>query len=108
MLVRTGGLPALVFGQAVTGASNSLLLDQRRSVPATGVRDGAGDLDMTLSIMDGSQHGHADPAFAAHSDEAIWGHWLSLYVSSAIRLGWSIASATSVIDDGGNAIFFRL
>jgi len=82
MLLRTGGLPALVYGQAVTGVSNSHLLDQRRAIAAAGVPAGAGDLDITLSIIDGSPNGKADPAFAAHCDpiaswaEAVWCSWL--------------------------------
>ena len=104
MLIQTGGLPALVYGQAVTGVSSSHLLAQRRAVAAAGVTAGAGDLDLTLSIMDGSEHSHADPAFAAHSDpigawaEAVWCSWLplrvlSLLVQRAIEL---LASASNV------------
>ena len=78
MLLRTGGLPALGYCQAHTGVSNTHLLGQRRSVAAAGVAAGAGDLDLTLAMIDGSLHGMADPAFAAHSDpiatcaKAVW------------------------------------
>jgi hypothetical protein len=81
-LLRTGGLPALVYGQATTGVSTCHLLDQRRAVAAAGVAGGAGDLDMSLAIIDGSLKGRADPAFAAHADpigsfaEAVWCEWL--------------------------------
>ena len=67
---------------AVTGVSNSHLLDQRRAVAAAGVPAVAGDLDITLSIIDGLPNGKADPAFAAHCDpiaswaEAVWCSWL--------------------------------
>jgi hypothetical protein len=90
MLVRTGGLPALVYGQATTGVSCSHLLAQRRAVAAAGVATGAGDLDLTLAIIDGSECGKADPAFAAHSDpigawaEAVWCSWLPLHVLRCI------------------------
>ena len=90
MLIRTGGLPALVYGQCNTGVSNSHLHAQRSSVAAAGVPSGAGDLDFTLIMMDGSPNGKADPAFAGHCDpivswaEAVWSSWLPLYVLTSI------------------------
>lgn len=89
MLVRTGGMPASVYGQAVTGVSNSHPLDQRRAVAAAGVSAGAGHLDVTLAIIDGSEKGRTDPAFAVHCDptgswaEAVWCLWLPTHVLSS-------------------------
>ena len=86
MLLRTGGLPALVYGQANTGVSCSHLLSQRRAVASAGLSAGAGDLDMTLVVIDGSPNGKADPAYAAHCDpiaswaEAIWCAWLPIHM----------------------------
>ena len=82
-LMRTGGIAALTFGQAVTGVSNKLLLQQRRAVAAMSVRTvGGGDLDLTLAIADGSMRGRADPAFEAHCQPivfwamSVWYEWL--------------------------------
>ena len=82
-LMRTGGVAALTYGQAVTGVSNKLLLQQRRSVAAATVRTvGGGDLDLTLALADGSRHGRVDPAFEAHCQPivfwamAVWHEWL--------------------------------
>ena len=83
LVLRTGGAAAMVYGQANTGVSDSVLLAQRRAVAAASVAFGAGDLDLTLVLADGSAHGKADPAFAAHLDpidlwaEAVWCGWLS-------------------------------
>ena len=86
-LLRTGGLPALVYGQANTGVSCTMLHRQRQIVAAAGMPAGAGgDLDMSLAIIDGSASGKADPAFAAHCDpisawaEAVWCSRLPLLV----------------------------
>ena len=82
LVLRTGGTAALVYGQANTGVSNSTLLAQRRAVAAASVPGGAGDLNLTLILADGSMQGRADPAFAAHEDpigcwsEAVWNSWL--------------------------------
>ena len=90
MLLRTGGLPALVYGQANTGVSTSHLTNQRRVVGAASVATGAGDLDLTLMIADGSLSGRADPAFAAHCDpiaawaEAVWCSWLPIYMLASL------------------------
>ena len=82
-LLRTGGVSALQFGQAVIGVSPATLLRQRRAVAASTVRSsGGGDLDITLMLADGSLRGRADPAFAAHTDPighwatAVWEAWL--------------------------------
>ena len=82
-LMRTGGVAALTYGQAVTGVSNKLLLQQRRSVAAATARIiGGGDLDITLALADGSRRGRVDPAFEAHCQPivfwamAVWHDWL--------------------------------
>ena len=86
----------MVYGQANTGVSDSVLFAQRRAVAAASVTDGAGDLDLTLTLADGSAHGKADPAFGAHLEpiglwaEAVWCNWLPrddlhLLVGSALQ-----------------------
>ena len=76
-------MAALTYGQAVTGVSNKLLVQQRRSVAAATVRTvGGGGLDLTLVLADGSRHGRVDPAFEAHCQPivfwamAVWHEWL--------------------------------
>ena len=69
-IIRTGGKAAVVYGQAVTGVSNSHLLSQRRAVAAaTAPKNGTGgqQLDIALMLADGGPKGNADPAFDAHS-----------------------------------------
>jgi hypothetical protein len=81
-VLRSGGTSALVYGQANTGVASSMLLNQRRAVAASYVAHGAGDLDLTLTLADGTKNGRADPAFAAHDDpigmwsDAVWSQWL--------------------------------
>ena len=81
-VLRSGGTSALVYGQGNTGVASSMLLNQRRVVAASYVTQGAGDLDLTLMLGDGSKSGRADPAFAAHEEpiqmwaEAVWSVWL--------------------------------
>ena len=82
-LMRTGGVAALTYGQAVIGVSNKLLLQNRRSVAAATARIiGGGDLDITLAVADGSRRGRVDPAFEAHCQPivfwamAVWHDWL--------------------------------
>ena len=82
-LMRTGGISALTFGQAVTGVSNKLLLQQRRAVAAAVTRSsGGGDLDVTLALADGGRHGRVDPAYEAHCQPivfwamAVWHEWM--------------------------------
>ena len=82
-LIRTGGVAALTFRQAVTGVSNKPLLQQRRAVAASTVRTGGGgDLDLTLALADGSKRGRVDPAFEARCQPivfwsmAVWHDWL--------------------------------
>ena len=86
-IVRTGGLAAMTFGQAITGVSNTTLLGQRRLVgAATAPPGGSGgqDLDVALMLADGSAKGKADPAFPAHSmpikawAEAVWSQRMPL------------------------------
>eukprot|EP00973_Karenia_brevis_P074746 10387759-Karenia_brevis.AAC.1 len=64
------------------GVAPSMLLAQRRSVAASLVPHGAGDLDLTLALGDGSMRGKVDPAYEAHSAPigmwatAVWESWL--------------------------------
>ncbi len=81
MVLRTGGVAALTYGQSTMGVSNSMLLAQRRAVGAAGFLGGPGDLDLSLAVADGSTSGKADPAFVAHLDPI--GDW-----ASAIWEGW--------------------
>ena len=79
--IRTGGLPAMTHGQLTCGVSCSQLHKQRVAVAAAG-NSIAGELGITLCIMDGSRYGTLDPAYVAHTDpiwawaEAVWGQWL--------------------------------
>jgi len=81
-VLRTGGTAALVYGQANTGVSCSMLYRQRSAVAAASVPNGSGELDLLLIVADGSMRGKADPAFAAHEApigkwaEAVWESWL--------------------------------
>ena len=86
-IVRTGGLAAITFGQAIAGVSSTTLLGQRRLVgAATAPPGGSGgqDLDVALMLADGSAKGKADPAFPAHSmpikawAEAVWSQRMPL------------------------------
>ena len=65
----TGGIQAMVFGEGVTGVSDSMLYTQRTSA-AKAAAPPAGscgqDLDLALMIADASANGRADPAFDAH------------------------------------------
>ena len=68
-LLRTGGLAAVSYGQAITGVAPSTLLRQRRAAaavaaPASGTC--GQDLDLALLIADGGPKGRADPAYDAH------------------------------------------
>ena len=85
MLVRTGGLAALMHGFGSSGVSPSVLLHQRRAVQsATAPKSGLGGQEMEVAMMiaDGTKTGRADPAFPAHIDvvqhwaQAIWNKWL--------------------------------
>jgi hypothetical protein len=81
-VLRTGGIAAMVYGQAKTGVSNSMLHGQRVAIAAAGSRGGSGELDLVLIFLDGGPRGMVDPAFAAHEDpighwaEATWCSWL--------------------------------
>ena len=60
----------MVYGQAVTGVSNSHLEAQRRAIAAAGAPSngtGGQQLDMALTLMDGGPRGRADPAYDAHT-----------------------------------------
>ena len=84
-ILRTGGIAAMTYGQAVTGVPNTTLLHQRRAAARAAAPAGGGggqDLDLTLMLADGSRRGKADPAYEAHAQpigqwaEAVWHDWL--------------------------------
>ena len=81
VLLQTGGVPALVYGQFTTGVSCSALYAQRTAVAAAGNAI-SGELDLTLCMMDGRAHGRVDPAYSARTDPitswtgAVWGQWM--------------------------------
>ena len=86
-LLRTGGIAAMTYGQAVVGVAPSTLLQQRRSAaaaaaPAVGICGQS--LDLALIVADETGGGKADPAFAAHGGpigewaQAVWEHWLPI------------------------------
>ncbi len=72
----------IVCGLGNSGVSNSMLHAQMVAVRAASVTGGSGDLDLSLALADGSMHGKADPAFAAHQTpvtrwaEAAWESWM--------------------------------
>ena len=85
MLVRTGGVAALMHGYMAIGVAPSMLLQQRRTAsaaaaPSSGL--GGQELDLSLALADGSLKGKAGPAFVAHSDvllhwaTAVWNKWV--------------------------------
>ena len=86
MLLRTGGILAMTFGEAATGVSDSMLYAQRAAA-AKAAAPSAGscgqDLDLALLIADASANGRADPAFDAHKVPiatwalAVWEGWLT-------------------------------
>ena len=90
LVLRTGGIAGLVYGQANTGVSDSFLLDQRRAVAAAPVLAGSGDLDISLMFIDGGPRGRADPMYEAHAApigmwaEAIWHQWLPVAALNAL------------------------
>ena len=64
-LLRTGGIAAVTYGQAITGVATSTLLKQRRAAAAAAAPYSATcgqDLDLSLAVADGSPQGRADPA----------------------------------------------
>jgi hypothetical protein len=81
-VLRSVGTAALVYGLGNSGVSDSMLHAQRSAFSAASVLRGHGDMDFNLLIADGSKHGKADPAFAAHEipitrwAEAVWESWL--------------------------------
>ena len=86
-LLRTGGIQAMIFGEGVTGVSDSMLYTQRTSA-ARAAAPPAGccgqDLDLALMMADASASGRADPAFDAHKVPiatwalAVWETWLPI------------------------------
>ena len=66
-LARAGALPALTYGGSVFGASDRLLLAQRRAVAAAVAAPGKGkQLDMALTLAESTDASCVDPAFPAH------------------------------------------
>ena len=60
----------MMFGAAINGVSDSMLLAQRRTAAAAAAKCsgfGGQNLDLALMIADGSAKGKADPAYEAHS-----------------------------------------
>ena len=88
-LLRTGGVAAMPYGQAVMGVAPSVLLRQRRAAaaaaaPAAGVCGQS--LDLALMLADEYAHGKADPGHAAHLGpigewaQAVWEQWMPICV----------------------------
>ena len=84
-LLRTGGILATTFGEAISGVSDSMLYGQRTAAAraaAPPARYCGQDLDLALTMADASANGRADPAFDAHKVPiatwalAIWESWL--------------------------------
>ncbi len=108
-VAKTGGVSGMIYGQAVTGVANDLLLRQRRAVAAAVAKGAQGkDINLVLIMADGRGAGtKVDPAFAAHCDsicawsEALWCGWAArrnmltalnrakLRLSKAVR-PWSV------------------
>ena len=83
-LLRTGANAAMTYGQAVTGVSNSMLRDQRRTAPAIVASVfgcGGQNLDIALVLADEDGKEGADPAFGAQLmpiggwATAVWEDW---------------------------------
>jgi hypothetical protein len=91
-LMMTGGVPAIKYGFAVTGVSNSALLQQRRVVASAAGAPGKGknlDLQLIFAVGDAC----VDPAFAAHH-EPIHAWALAVWEKSVpVRLLDSMLSA---------------
>ena len=77
----------MIFGEAVSGVSDSMLYTQRTyaakaAAPPSGCC--GQDLDLTLMMADASANGRADPAFDAHKAHivtwafAVWETWLPI------------------------------
>ena len=109
-LLRTGGIAAMTYGQAIIGVPSSILLQQRRSAAAAAAPSNGicgQSLDLALIVADESIGGKADPAYAAHVGpifewaQAVWEQWIPLpalmrlVASSKLRLDravrpWSV------------------
>ena len=84
-LLRTGGIAAMTYGQAIMGVSPSMLLRQRRAAAAAAAPStGACGQSLDLALVIADEAGKADPAFAAHAgpigewSQAIWEQWMPL------------------------------
>ena len=81
-VLRTGGLTAAQFGQAVHGVADYPLMQLRRK--AAGLVGGAAagkNPNLVLVAADAASGNAMDPAFAAHTDPVV--HW-----ASAVWEGW--------------------
>ena len=104
LLVRTGIIPAMTYGQDISGVSNSMLLQQRRIAAKASAAPGSGkDLNLSLWIEDFSGR-RTDPAFAAHIAPivtwatAVWQRWMPIGVlaGSALRAQQALSRATNL------------
>ena len=84
-LLRTGGLAAAQFGQAVLGIADYPLLQMRRRVAALIGGDSSGkDPNLVLAAADAKLRHMVDPGFAAHSEvvvywaSAVWDGWIAI------------------------------
>lgn len=84
-LFRTGGKASMTYGEAINRVSDSLLRDQRRTaavVTAPAAGGGGQNIDLALTVADGSRTGRADPAYDAHDlplgqwATSVWEGWL--------------------------------
>ena len=89
-VLATGGTAAMVYGEGNIGVANTMLYHQRVATAAASVPSGAGDLNVTLILVDGPGDSHTDPAFHAHEEpivkwaEAVWESWLPMTMLAAI------------------------
>ncbi len=117
-LLRTGGVAAMTYGQAVMGVAPSLLVRQRRAAAAA-VAPSSGacgqSVDLALLLADESATGKADPAYAAHAGpigewaQAVWNRWMPIralqrLVTSAHRRIARASRPWSVVRGPGAAV----
>ena len=76
----------MAYGEFATGLAPNLLLEQRRTVAAASAPPGGTsgqNIDLVLTLADGSSKGRADPAYAAHTlvigfwAMNIWNTWIA-------------------------------
>lgn len=66
LVLRPRGAAALAYAQETMGVSCSTLLHKRRATANFTVDDGAGSLDLTVIMADGSATRKSLPAYDAH------------------------------------------